>query len=119
MPITLDVIDAIKYPPLFPPVSRYFTDAQFDVNYFKNELWQFKARYVYDDNEKSAYSPISKQTISNTAYIQTTNQFNNAIKVEVPKGGELVKRLEIVARPNEVSDFIVVSDKFIEEYQVY
>jgi hypothetical protein len=118
MPITLDVIDAIKYPPLFPPVSRYFTDAQFDVNYFKNELWQFKARYVYDDNEKSAYSPISKQTISNTAYIQTTNQFNNAIKVEVPKGGELVKRLEIVARPNEVSDFIVVSDKFIEEYQV-
>lgn len=118
LPITLDVIDAVKYPPLFPPVSKYFTDAQFDVNYFKNELWQFKARYVYDDNEKSAYSPISKQTISNTAYIQTTNQFNNAIKVEVPKGGELVKRLEIVARPNEVSDFIVVSDKFIEDYQV-
>ena len=118
MPITLDVIDAIKYPPLFPPVSRYFTDAQFDVNYFKNELWQFKARYVYDDNEKSAYSPISKQTISNTAYIQTTNQFNNAIQIVVPKGGELVKRLEIVARPNEVSDFIVVSDKFIEEYQI-
>lgn len=118
LPITLDVIDAIKYPPLFPPVSRYFTDAQFDVNYFKNELWQFKARYVYDDNEKSAYSPISKQTISNTAYIQTTNQFNNAIKVEVTQGGELVKRLEIVARPNEVSDFIVVSDKFIEEYQI-
>ena len=118
MPITLDVIDAIKYPPLFPPVSRYFTDAQFDVNYFKNELWQFKTRYVYDDNEKSAYSPISKQTISNTSYIQTTNQFNNAIKVEVPKGGELVKRLEIVARPNELADFIVVSDKFIEEYDV-
>jgi len=118
LPITLDVIAAIKYPPLFPPVSRYFTDAQFDVNYFKNELWQFKARYVYDDNEKSAYSPISKQTISNTAYIQTTNQFNNAIKVEVTQGGELVKRLEIVARPNEVSDFIVVSDKFIEEYQI-
>ena len=116
LPITLDIIDAIKYPPLFPPVSRYFTDAQFDVNYFKNELWQFKARYVYDDNEKSAYSPISKQTISNTSYIQTTNEFNNAIQVVVPKGGKLVKRVEIVARPTEINDFVVIADKPISEF---
>ena len=118
LPITLDIIDAIKYPPLFPPVSKYFTDAQFDVNYFKNELWQFKARYVYDDNEKSAYSPISKQTISNTSYIQTTNKFNNAIQVVVPQGGKLVKRVEIVARPTEVNDFVVIADKPISEFIV-
>jgi hypothetical protein len=117
LPITLDVIDAIKYPPLFPPVSKYFTDAQFDVNYFRNELWQFKARYVYDDNEKSAFSPISKQTISNTAYIQTTNQFNNAIQVIIPSGGKLVKRIEIVARDTEAKDFITIIDKPVSFFE--
>ncbi len=117
LPITLDVIDAVKYPPLFPPVSKYFTDAQFDVNYFKNELWQFKARYVYDDNEKSAYSPISKQTITPTAYIQTTNQFNNAIQIIIPSGGKLVKRLEIVARDTEAKDFISIIDKPVSFFE--
>jgi hypothetical protein len=111
MPITLDVIDAIKYPPLFPPTAGYITDTEFNANYLNNELWQFKARYIYDDNEKSAFSPISKQTISNTAYIQTTNKFNNAIQIIIPKATQLVKRLEIVARDREVRDFFSIIDK--------
>ena len=117
LPITLDIIDAVKYPPLYPPTSKYFTDTQFDVNYFRNELWQFKARYIYDDGEKSAFSPISKQTISNTSYIQTTNQFNNAIQVIVPSGGKLVKRVEIVARDSESKDFISILDKPVSFFE--
>ena len=109
-------IDAIKYPPLKQPTAQYNSNSERSANLMNNELWQFRARYVYDDFEKSAWSPISKQTIPLNTDLRSATSFDNEILVTIPQGGKLVTRLEIAAREDNVSDFKLVSDEKISFY---
>lgn len=107
-PIKEEIIDAIKYPPLFPPKVEYISDKFQEVNYLADKIFQFKAAYVYDDKEESAYSPISVQAIANN---------NNVIKVTIPKGGELVKRVILAVRVGNLGDFVEVLDEKVSKWE--
>jgi len=106
-PIKEEVIDAIKYPPLKAPTFVYDIDQSKQTNYLLNKSFQFKALYLYDDQEQSAFSPISTQAVSGNL---------NIIRVTVPKGGDLVIRVLIACRIGNLGDFFEISDQKVSEY---
>ena len=114
LPIKKEIIDAIKYPPLFPVTVKYKRDEDQKVNFLEDKILQFKARYIYDDYEKSAFSPISIQAIPSVDCSGVAK--DNVIILTVPKGGELVRRVEIAVRFSNISDFFKIIDQPIEEY---
>jgi len=116
LPITEAVIDAIKYPPLCQPTAFFQTDKDQKTNYLIDSIWQFKARYGYDDKEKSAFSPISSQVLPNKSCLSDAQ--GNTIRIVIPKGGELVTRVEIAGRKGNVNDFEQVIDLEVEEYDI-
>jgi len=58
--INEQTIDALKYPPIGPPTLQYSTDITKNSNNLKTFLPQVAYRYIYDDFEKSAWSPYSE-----------------------------------------------------------
>ena len=116
-PIKEEVIDAIKYPPLCPPSVDIRQDPDYKVNYINEKIFQFKAAYVYDDKEISAWSPISVQVLPKTICGGEDSQ-GNTIRIKVPKGGELVQRIKIAAREGNVNDFFQISDEDVEDYEL-
>lgn len=115
-PIKEEVIDAIKYPPLFPPTASFENDDSFKQNYFKESIWQFKAAYVYDDKEVSAYSPISVQVLPDSNCL-SGGSLGNTIKIVIPKGGELVERVIIAGREGNLNDFKELIDQSVDDYE--
>ncbi len=60
-PIKPSFIDLLKYPPNYPPkVSIANNPAYQQVNDTDKRLFEFRARYIYDDHEKSTLGPVSK-----------------------------------------------------------
>lgn len=54
-------LDAIKYMPWREPTYEFKYDEQMGLNEkMKNGSYQFRYRWIYDDNESSAWSPISQ-----------------------------------------------------------
>lgn len=60
-PQTLELqhIDLIKVPPSCAPVPTYVQDPTVGTNNVVSGCFQFRTRYVFDDDEKSAWSDIS------------------------------------------------------------
>ena len=114
LPIKKEIIDAIKYPPLCPIVGVYESDSNQVINYLEDKILQVKARYIYDDKEKSAFSPISIHILPDSNCSGVTN--NNTIRISVPEGGELVERIEIAGRFSNISDFFKIVDQPIGDY---
>ena len=106
-PIKEEVIDAIKYPPLSPPKAYYGTSINSSVSYLNDSVWQFKAAYVYDDKELSAFSPISIQILPSSSLRGDFS--DNFIRITVSKGGDLVERVVIAGRDGNINDFFRVN----------
>jgi hypothetical protein len=117
LPIKEEVVDAAKYPPLFPPTVSIISDSNYKVNYIRDKIFQFKAAYVYDDKEVSSWSPISLQSLPGATCGGEESQ-GNTIKIKIPKGGELVDRVKIAAREGNVNDFFQISDEEVSEYTI-
>lgn len=115
-PLTEDVIDQIKYPALEEPKAVYKQDSTQEINFLSNKLIQYKAQYVYDDFERSAWSPISVNTVPPVVSTSKSvlNQYN-AVDITVPKGGNLVRRLRISARFGNTGDFFLIVDDKVDQ----
>lgn len=116
LPLKKEIIDAIKYPPLCPIVGVYESDPLQKINYLEDKILQVKARYIYDDKEKSAFSPISIHILPSNSCSGNTQ--DNTIRITVPKGGELVERIEIAGRFSNISDFFKIVDQPIGDYNL-
>lgn len=115
-PIQEEIIDAIKYPPLCAPTASYETVGS-GVNYLNDVIWQFKAAYVYDDKEVSAFSPISIQVLPSSNCLDNDTQ-GDTIRIVIPKGGELVERVIIAGREGNLNDFLEIIDQDVSDYTV-
>lgn len=116
-PVTRNIIDVIKVPPLVPIVNTYGNDTSAGrrSNNLTNKLFRFKYRFVYDDNEKSVTSPIGKvplpvNVLDDTYTSVITN--NNIINLTLTSGDKNVKAVELlmsfVDKTNSWSDFALV-----------
>lgn len=121
-PVTRDILDKCKKPPLSPPQVVYGNDTTVRANDLKNKLFRFNYRWIYDDFEKSVFSPISAVPLPINILDDTFNGVitnNNVIYLTATTGDKNVKSVEIgmsyVNGTNNWSDFesVVVLDKNI------
>jgi hypothetical protein len=109
------LISAIKYAPLAPPTAEYSNDYTIKYNNLFGKLFQFRYQYVYLNNEKSAWSPISKLEIAqgdseyqNKQYVNP--QKNNSIVLTVNGGSRLVKQVNFAVREGNLGDFYIAEE---------
>jgi len=111
-----EVIEAIKYPPLFPPSLTVFTDTTKLKNNLINKNVQFKYFYFKDDAEESCCSPISEISIAQgsefidqtVSYLPSLSQVNNAIAIQLATGHPITKKIGILVRFGNTGDFFLV-----------
>lgn len=113
--ITFDNLDWIKHPPLFSPIYTYGTDTTENSNNLKNKLFQFRYQYVYDDNEQSAWSPISEMTLPNySEYINQTVNINpyldNMIRLEISTGSSIARLIRVAYRIGNTGEFFLYKE---------
>lgn len=112
--------------PLISPVCKYNNDSGTSINNLKNRVFQFSYRWIFTDNTKSTFSPISRlfspadvDTISNE--IDPTK--NNVINVTYNSGPADAIAIEIAARQSlgtTFSDYFSVAtiNKIVNGVQV-
>ena len=114
--ITDSVLDVIKWAPdIHCIVKPYLTDTNIESNQLKSKAWQFKHRWIYDDGEKSSWSPISPVAHDNSfdSFFNSGTQsfLNNVIPVGFLPGQDTVSRIQIAARnTNGIDDFLLIAD---------
>jgi len=113
--ITFNNLDWIKHPPLFSPTFVYDTDTTENSNNLKNKLFQFRYQYIYDDNEESAWSPISEMVLpNNSEYIsQTVNidpYLDNTIRIDIETGPSIVRLIRVAYRIGNTGEFFLYKE---------
>ena len=113
--ITFNNLDWIKHPPLFSPIFTYDSDTTENSNNLKNKLFQFRYQYVYDDNEESAWSPISEMTLPNySEYINQTVNINpyldNVIKIDIETGSSITRLIRVAYRIGNTGEFFLYKE---------
>lgn len=92
---------AYKRSPEFAPVAEYFTNPNLRKNNVYRRLFQWCARFIYDDNEHSTFSDFSRVAVPDEENVTGTLGVpleNNGINVRFPTGGMLVKKIELAMR---------------------
>ncbi len=115
-----DVLSAAKISPVYPPqlvgevetvlgmiAVGYGDSAQFMRNNLRGLQFQFAYRYIYDDHEKSLFSPFSAVLIPQ--FEETLGGFfvdevsvNNRISIGLRTGSELVVSIELAVKVGEL-----------------
>jgi len=123
-PFTIDMITAAKYAPLTPPSPVYGSDVTVNTNNLRKRLFRFSYRWVYENGEKSTFSPISRIPLPVDGYnpnVSNSSTQNNYISVQVYSGGEDSKAIEIAGQinlNNTWSDFFLIDKLILEDYQI-
>jgi len=115
-PVTRDLIQKAKMPPLKVPQVIYSNDTTKRSNDLRDKFFKFRTRYIYDDFEKSTFSPLSKMPLPVSILTDTyTNVItnNNVIILSASTGGRNVKSIEIgmqyVSKTSVWSDLLSVT----------
>jgi hypothetical protein len=102
---------AAKQPPLEEPKDvTPLTNFTFSGNNIRGNFFQFKYRYVYQDNTKSTFSPISEISTMGDLFFPSTDQtqpnyINNALNFKYLIPNTEIKRVELASRLGNTGDF--------------
>ncbi len=104
--ISLQTIDAIKWPPI-PPYVQYITDISRNDNKISKKLFKFCVQYIYENNELSSWSmysnlplPDQSEFVTGSNWLRTN--YDNGISITFPTG------------PKEVIGFNIAVQQFDE-----
>lgn len=109
--ITEETINAAVKPPAYPPLMSgsygYKNDTSLKVNNLRGKQFKYAYRWIYDDKEKSIFSPHSTVLIPQLE--ETVGGFfveditvNNRIDIGLYTGSELVEKIEVVVKVGEL-----------------
>lgn len=121
----IHILDQIMHPPLYPPtkfngtdsgitfLDGYGSDISYPYNLVHNSLWQFRYRYIYDEHQKSVWSPCSNVFYDNITELgngifMSNQTVNNVIGVSLDTGSEEVNHIEIAVRTNRVGKWKLI-----------
>ena len=102
--ILAEYTTVIKKPPMFAPLNVNLVKSGAGSLNVQSKVYQFAYRYIYDDYEKSVFSPISNGLIpyyifNETNIIPTDNSVAyNSISMTIKSGAGNVKSIEIIYR---------------------
>lgn len=94
----------IKKPPMFSPSNVNLVRVSDGSLIIQNKMYQFAYRYIYDDYEKSVFSPISNTLVPYYIFNETnipptdTAIGYNAVRFNIESGSANVKEIEIIYR---------------------
>ena len=117
-------IDVIKHPPHCNPEAIVKSDRSFQRNFIAKKVYQFAARYIYDDNEKTVVSPRSPNIYNPFICKQfTSDELNNYIEIDLSVYPELfkvedlqtIKRIELFVKEGALGDWKSVTE--LEQYE--
>jgi len=117
-------IDVIKHPPHCELKASVETDETFNRNYVENKVWQFAARYIYDDDEKTTVDPHSINAYNRFSCPQFSgNNLQNYIRIDFSVFPELydseslqtIKQLEIFVKEGELGAWKNI--KVLEQFE--
>lgn len=96
-------------PPMYAPDVEYNSDSEYMYNNLTGNLFQFRYRLRYPNNEHSAWSPISERLIpTGEPLYQTSFKSFNAIRISVPYDPtKAITGIDIAARHND-SDWYTI-----------
>ncbi len=79
-PVLTSYFDLLKYPPNFPPLLFKENNPVFkQVNDADQKLFEFRLRYYYDDGERSALGPISKNPSGEFPFNDNKDEFYKVV----------------------------------------
>jgi hypothetical protein len=122
-------IDEIKHPPHCELKSNIKSDENFDRNYVEGMVFQFAARYIYDDDERSTINPYSINAYNKItcedlggANIDNYYEIDFSVFPEINEVSEVqtIKRLELFVRSVDKStgeQGLWKSIKTLEQYE--
>jgi hypothetical protein len=119
--ITEQILDRIKYPPVNNMTVEYGNDEAYGVNNLRGNLWQFRYRYIYSDNEQSVWFVISNmpfpqgEEMGGGTY-EADQTINNRLVCTIYSGGAEVRTIEISVRNGNDGLWTVI--KRIEKYDI-
>ena len=96
-------VEVIKRPPMYAPTYVFGSSPNISRNELFGNLFQFRYRYVFYDNEVSAWSPISdivRSAFDNNNVSQTniTPEVDNHLIISVKNSSGIVKKIEVAGR---------------------
>lgn len=103
-------IDVHVKPPMSPIKCTYEHDNAVTANNVRDSLFQFRYRFVYDDNERSTWSQASITPLPFDYLRQQGTKNNSRIALYMSSGGSNVKKIEIAAKETKGE---VTSDYFL------
>jgi hypothetical protein len=120
--ILFDYFKVIKAPPNKSISALYIDVPNRSINNLQKKLFQFKYRFLYDDDEKSVWSAVSNLPLisrPNDPSYYADGTKSNGIQLSLNSGSKIVKKIEIAGRVNiesEWSDFFLIDtlDKQLE-----
>lgn len=113
-PIEARFLTRIKQPPPTAPFYVWDNDPAQLINYLLKKTFVFKVQFVYDDNEFSAWSPISRYVFPDTTNAggsgEDFNEQDNKMFITVPTGSGIVTRIRIAGKQLGLADFSLIAD---------
>jgi hypothetical protein len=110
--ITLQTIDAVKWP-LEPPLVSYFTSATKNDNKLRNKLFKFIIQPIYENDEPGVWSmysnldlPQQSELVSGTNWISPNN--SNGIRIQFKTGPSIIRKFNIAVQQFDKDSFGVV-----------
>jgi len=110
------VLDVVKWPPRFNPIAVYSNNAT-APNLLRNNLYRFRYRYIYENEQYSDWSPISDLPLPNHGYFQdgSTGRLNNALQqnvdnvldVTIDTGTIHVKKIEVAYQIGNLGQYYI------------
>lgn len=112
--ITFETLDRIKYRPPTPPTVAYKQDTLLPYNNVFGKLHQFFYKWIYDDDEETVWSEMSKMAfpIKTWRHIGNLAQDENTIDVTFKTGSEHVRKIVVGVKQNNIFTKVKVIEKF-------
>jgi hypothetical protein len=102
--ILADFTTVVKKPPMYAPSNVNLVRVPNGNLTIQNKMYQFAYRYIYDDYEKSVFSPISNSLVpyyifNETNILPTDNNIAyNAVQFTIQSGATNAQSIEIIYR---------------------
>jgi hypothetical protein len=99
----------------------YFNNDSQTVNNLRGKQFKFAYRFIYDDKERSLFSPFSEVLVPNDeefvgGFISDNQSINNRIDFVLETGSQIVERIEIAVQIGELGAWksYQILDKAVE-----
>jgi hypothetical protein len=101
-----------KAPPILPPTAARSNDAAFSSNNISADSWSFCTRFVYYDDEPSAFSPLSRLVLPNEFPKKTDANNRITVTQSIPSDvKDIIKKIQWGVVKNNSGEILIYKEE--------